>query len=137
MALRHRWSADQIVARFSAELEAMRPATPAVLTLTVHGDAALMRTEVAREACQVLKEAVNNAVRHADATEINVRLTVTASGVEGVVADNGIGISPQAALNGTPGHWGIIGMRERISRLGGLLTIDGGDTGTTLRFTLD
>lgn len=136
MALRHQWSAEQIVAQFSAELEAMKPGAQASLTLTVSGNLAHMRPDVALELCQVLKEAVTNAVRHANASEISATLTVSASGIEALVVDNGIGISPEVALNGTTGHWGIIGMRERIAKLGGVLTIVGGEAGTTLRFTM-
>lgn len=73
---------------------------------------------MARELCQVLKEAVSNAVRHAGATAIRAELVVSAAGIEAAVLDDGIGIVPEVAQAGRPGHWGIIGMRERIARLG-------------------
>lgn len=137
MSLRHRWSADQIVDQLAVEVAAMKAASADRLTLTVSGDVAHMRPEVAQEVCQVLKEALSNAVRHSNATAIRATLTVTAVSIDASVVDNGIGIAPEVALNGTPGHWGIIGMRERIAKLGGVLSIEGSAAGTTLRFTLE
>lgn len=108
----------------------MKAASTDRLTLTVRGD-------VAKEVCQALKEAPCNAVRHSNATAIRATLTVTAVSIDASVVDNGIGIAPEVALNGTPGHWGIIGMRERIAKLGSMLSIKGSAAGTTLRFTLE
>jgi nitrate/nitrite-specific signal transduction histidine kinase len=39
------------------------------------------------------------------------------------VRDNGCGIDPEVLDAGREGHWGLAGMRERASRIGGLLHI--------------
>jgi signal transduction histidine kinase len=58
--------------------------------------------------------------------------------VEGSVIDNGIGIRPEIAVDGLAGHWGIVGMRERIATLGGTLTIESNsEQGTSLSFAID
>ena len=39
------------------------------------------------------------------------------------IRDNGHGIDPQVLDKGRDGHWGLAGMRERATRIGGLLKI--------------
>ena len=39
------------------------------------------------------------------------------------IRDNGCGIDPQMLEKGRDGHWGLAGMRERATRIGGLLKI--------------
>jgi PAS domain S-box-containing protein len=68
---------------------------------------------------RVVQEAFTNIMRHAQATKVNVSLIAdTDEGeVRISIADNGIGmpLSPQKQLRSL----GIVGMRERISRIGG------------------
>jgi len=138
MGLRDSLTAEQIVAELGKELEVLAPAFTGLLKLTVSAGIERIQPGVARELCQVVKEAVINATRHSGAREIHVRLTVTANGIEGSVLDDGVGIQPKVAQNGVPGHWGIIGMRERVVKLGGTLTIESnGDAGTALCFVVE
>jgi signal transduction histidine kinase len=86
----------------------------------------------------VLKEAITNAARHSSATEITATVQASEKAVEGSVIDNGIGIRPEIAVDGLAGHWGIVGMRERIATLGGTLTIESNsEQGTSLSFAID
>jgi nitrate/nitrite-specific signal transduction histidine kinase len=39
------------------------------------------------------------------------------------VADDGIGMDTAVLEHGRPGHFGLLGMRERTARIGGKLTI--------------
>ena len=39
------------------------------------------------------------------------------------IRDNGCGIEPQMLEKGRDGHWGLAGMPERASRIGGVLKI--------------
>jgi nitrate/nitrite-specific signal transduction histidine kinase len=47
------------------------------------------------------------------------------------VRDNGCGIDPQVLNSGRAGHWGLTGMRERATRIGGLLKISSSTTAGT------
>jgi ligand-binding sensor domain-containing protein/signal transduction histidine kinase len=69
------------------------------------------------------QEAVNNAVKHAQAQRIFVNLVFDARRVQLSVRDDGRGFDNQAASNGQAGHFGLIGMRERAERIGGTLSI--------------
>ncbi|GAA1260282.1 sensor histidine kinase [Pseudonocardia aurantiaca] len=74
---------------------------------------------VGRGGYRVLQEAVTNAVRHAGATEVRVRIGRAPSALAIAVEDDGRSCSPDAAAEG---H-GIRGMRERAHALGGTLQL--------------
>jgi two-component system sensor histidine kinase UhpB len=68
---------------------------------------------------RLLQELLNNVTKHADASEVNILLCQRDNQLHLEVCDNGSGISPQQ----TPG-FGIQGMHERVSALGGDLTLE-------------
>lgn len=83
------------------------------------------------------QEAITNALRHAQASEINLSLTLTDDGLQLSVRDNGVGFDG-ADLRHTP--LGLLGMRERVAGLGGSLRIDsapGAGTGIFVTFPLE
>jgi signal transduction histidine kinase len=126
------------VSELCEELEAIEPSVKGRLKLAVSGDVERLKPNVARELYQVLKEAITNAARHSSATEITATVQASEQAVEGSVIDNGIGIPPEIAVAGRAGHWGIVGMRERIAKLGGTLTIESdAEKGTSLCFAID
>jgi two-component system sensor histidine kinase UhpB len=73
---------------------------------------------------RIIQEALTNAVRHAQATKIEVELRESPRGVEAAVQDDGVGFDVAASLarRGERGL-GLIGMRERTEALGGELTV--------------
>lgn len=72
---------------------------------------------------RILQEALSNAQRHGQATAIHVRLSDDATGTQLVVADNGSGFDPSAFSQPAPGssiaRYGLLGMRDRATMLGG------------------
>ena len=81
---------------------------------------------------RVAQEALHNALRHAGAASVFVRLAH--SGREAVleVADDGHGFVPETATAGL----GLASMRERAAAAGGTLTITSGADGTVVRMTV-
>jgi signal transduction histidine kinase len=69
----------------------------------------------------LLQEALTNAVRHAGASAVDVRIVHDRDAVTILVEDDGTGPGPSAHTEGA----GIRGMRERARRLGGTLQISG------------
>ncbi|MEG9437423.1 sensor histidine kinase [Edaphobacter sp. HDX4] len=67
---------------------------------------------------RVVQEALHNAVKHSKAKSIRVSFQQTPSGMELEVEDDGIGFDP-----GTEKGLGLLGMEERIVRLGGELKV--------------
>ncbi len=87
---------------------------------------------------QIVREALSNVIRHADATQACVTLSCDQEGViELTVEDNGIGIDLQSDMMQ---HYGLPIMKERAEWLGGDLSVseakDGG-TRIVLRFAIN
>ena len=79
--------------------------------------------ELERALLFVGREALRNAVAHGKPGRIGVRVEFRARDVELEVKDDGVGMSPEIAAFGSEGHFGIPGMRERVERLGGSLSL--------------
>jgi len=80
---------------------------------------------------RICQEALTNVTRHAGATEVSIRLESTEENVLLVVADNGRGITDEEIRR--HGSLGLLGMKERVSLLGGSLDVQGRPgEGTTL-----
>lgn len=89
------------------------------------------------EVYAIAREALFNASRYADAGTIMLELDYAANGLALRVADDGRGLDETVAAAGhRPGHWGMVGMRERARNLGGALHIDSAP-GAGTRITLD
>jgi PAS domain S-box-containing protein len=81
---------------------------------------------------RIFQETLTNVARHANATEVNVRLAKEDGNLTLEVHDSGKGVS-EAQLSAAS-SLGILGMRERALLLGGELTITGAaGEGTTVR----
>jgi signal transduction histidine kinase len=72
---------------------------------------------------RILQEALTNVARHSRATKVRVYLREQDRGVELAVSDNGVGIDPESI--GDSRSFGLLGMRERVYQLGGLLVVSG------------
>ena len=82
-----------------------------------------LEPRVQAAAFRVGQEALNNALRHAAATKISVRLTRTSRRVVLEVSDDGTGFEPALAAAGASGGLGLASMRERAAAVGGTLRI--------------
>jgi PAS domain S-box-containing protein len=70
---------------------------------------------------RIAQEALNNAMKHAAASQITVTLRQDAPRTLLQVADDGAGFDPAAV---PPGRLGLSGMYERAARLGATLTVE-------------
>jgi signal transduction histidine kinase/ligand-binding sensor domain-containing protein len=75
------------------------------------------------EVFHIAREAIANAVRHARASLIEIDLRCEGRELLLAVRDDGIGLDPQVQESGRPGHWGLVGMRERADKIGARLAI--------------
>ena len=75
---------------------------------------------------RLVQEAVNNALRHAQARKIRVTLRDAAETLLLIVEDDGIGFDREAvALRAKRGeHLGLLGMTERARSAGGTIVLD-------------
>jgi two-component system, NarL family, sensor histidine kinase LiaS len=77
---------------------------------------------------RVTQEALNNVARHANAKNVTVSLGETRDGIQLLIADDGRGFEPERVSSGL----GLLGMRERVQSVGGLLSMESGEAGTRL-----
>ena len=80
---------------------------------------------------RIVQEGTTNALRHAGASGVTVRLWADPAHWRMVLSDDGRGMAPDSR-EGT----GLTGMRERITLLGGDLTLSSGAGGTTISASL-
>jgi signal transduction histidine kinase len=64
-------------------------------------------------------EALTNVIKHSGATFVSVQLEFEAQRVILKIRDNGRGFVPQNAAGPNEGHFGLLGISERVKRLGG------------------
>jgi signal transduction histidine kinase len=88
---------------------------------------------------RMLREAVNNAVHHADATRIAVALEADRGSLIATVNDDGKGFDAGSADKAFSGHFGLRGLSERARRIDAEVTVDslpGGGTTVVIRLTV-
>ncbi|MCB5206136.1 PAS domain S-box protein [Methylovorus mays] len=72
---------------------------------------------------RIVQESVTNALRHAQATQINIRLIKTTEGaLQLSIQDNGVGMNICNVDQSK--HFGLLGMRERVQALHGTFSVD-------------
>ncbi len=72
---------------------------------------------------RIAQEALTNVRRHAQATEVTMKLEYTSGAVDMIVADNGQGFTLSDLEESPPGYHGLNIIRERAEGLGGNLNI--------------
>jgi signal transduction histidine kinase len=72
-----------------------------------------------------VQEAVNNAIRHGQASHVRVEVTRDATHLTLTIRDDGCGFDPDALSSGDPGSLGLLSMRERAELLGGEFRLHG------------
>lgn len=123
-------------AALQESLDGLQSQTQAKLTLDCRLSSLALDAQKQVHLLQIVREAVLNAIKHAEASEITVSCITAADGTHTVtIRDNGIGIGEASE---PPGHYGLNIMRERAGRLGGMLSFSqppNGGTQVSVRFS--
>jgi NarL family two-component system sensor histidine kinase YdfH len=91
---------------------------------------------VAETAIRAISECLTNTARHARANHLTLRLTGLEKELEIEIWDDGVGFNPEAV---SAGHYGLLGMHERVRMAGGNLKVKsepGKGTWIVIRFPL-
>jgi PAS domain S-box-containing protein len=91
--------------------------------VTVTGRQKQLAREIQHEIYRIGREALVNAFCHSGAKRVELELEYSDTELRIRIRDNGCGIEPQMLEKGRDGHWGLAGMRERTTRIGGVLKI--------------
>jgi signal transduction histidine kinase/ligand-binding sensor domain-containing protein len=96
----------------------------AVIRVNVEGRPRALRPIVRDDVYRIASEAMRNATRHARAQLIQADIHYDDRHLQLRIRDDGTGIDP-ATLEGrgVSGHWGLPGMRERATLIGGTLEV--------------
>lgn len=79
--------------------------------------------EVKIQLVNIVKEAINNVLKHSKATKLQIKLASLGDQWELVVTDNGVGFEPRIAVNDQQRGSGLSIMEERARLLGGNLSV--------------
>jgi PAS domain S-box-containing protein len=79
-----------------------------------------LESKIATAVFRFVQEALTNVARHAEASEVSVAITESDGSIEVVVTDDGRGMTAAGGKK----TFGLLGMKERITILGGQLDID-------------
>ncbi len=80
--------------------------------------------KVLREIARVLKESVNNIVRHANANAVRIRIQYPPGRIRVMIHDNGVGFSrKEVSLTREGRGLGLLGNRERLERINGSFAV--------------
>jgi signal transduction histidine kinase len=86
---------------------------------------------------RICEEALANVVKHAHATRVEVVVDFTSHEVQLQIRDNGRGFEPKKLGTSQRGHFGLLGITERIASLFGVLSVDSAPgRGTRLLVTI-
>jgi two-component system sensor histidine kinase UhpB len=104
--------------------ETMLRAAHCTLSWTEERSDARVAGKVLRQVARVLKESVNNVVRHAHAKSVRIRVEYPDGRIRVTVQDNGVGFSVRKASPTKEGRGlGLVGSSERLERIGGVYEI--------------
>jgi signal transduction histidine kinase len=123
-----RWYANRFAKRVGTEVE-----------VEVDGLDERLPAPVETAMYRVVQEALTNVARHAEATRVHLRLERTANAIIAVIEDDGRGFETACSGDapGSTGGTGLVGVRERLSPLGGSVQIHSqAGEGTRLSVTI-
>jgi ligand-binding sensor domain-containing protein/signal transduction histidine kinase len=103
---------------FSQIPEEVGAAHDANFRVLAEGAVRRLHPVIREEVYRIGHEALVNAFRHSQASNIELELEYAPSHLRLLVRDNGRGIDPEVVRVGRDGHWGLSGMRERAERIG-------------------
>ena len=73
---------------------------------------------------RIIQEALTNVIKHAHATQVRIHLSFLPREIRARVVDNGQGFNPSMVESAGRISWGLKGMEERASLLGGNLKVN-------------
>jgi len=110
--------------------------TPVAFEFTSKGEPRQLSYDEQWNLYALVREAMNNAIKHAQAKCIHLEMACSDDSIQLIVKDDGIGFD-QAAAAEKKTSWGLRGMSERAKHIGGRLkVVSAPGSGTTVEFTL-
>jgi signal transduction histidine kinase len=93
------------------------------LRIFIAGRPKTLKPAVQEQIYLIAREALMNALHHSAATDIEAEVEYAPRLLRVMVRDNGCGMDSHVIHSGRPGHWGLLGMRERARSIGAQLRV--------------
>lgn len=124
-----------LAAALSWQAQEFEKRTGIVCAVDVSVAAEQFRRELSTTLFRIVQEALTNVARHADASRVELVLEERDGALILEIKDDGKGIRPEEVSD--PRSLGLVGMRERVRRLGGSATFSPrSERGTAITFQL-
>ncbi|HEY8601645.1 MAG TPA: sensor histidine kinase [Thermomicrobiales bacterium] len=121
----------------TAQIADFRQHSNLAVKLTIEGDEGQCSQAMGLALYRALQEGLTNIRKHAEARNVTIRLRFGHASTELMITDDGCGIAASGAEPRTGGGFGLDGLRERMTLLGGSLEVRSGpEGGTELRAIL-
>lgn len=104
----------QALAHLARELQ---QASPARLSVAVSGHPWSLPGPVEHNLLRIAQEALTNALKHAEPNDVEVSVRYESDHLAVRIRDDGRGFDPDDPFEARPGHFGLIGMRERARKI--------------------
>ncbi len=128
-----------LIPALRGHISALEDRTGIQAQLIVQGKSARLEPEVETTIFRIVQESLTNVVRHAAARSVQVQIAFNGDGVEFSISDDGRGFDVARALAGEGGRaaWGLLGIQERASLVGGTAELASAPgQGTTVRISI-
>jgi signal transduction histidine kinase len=116
-------SAADLVKSFSQLANELTKDAETRIDVIVEGRERPLNATTGNDVLQIGRQAISNALQHARARNIHVLLSYGGESFRLRIEDNGRGIDEESMNLPRPGHYGMVGMKERAERLGGGISI--------------
>lgn len=110
-----RWYAKALQARTGLDIQ-----------VEIHGDPHPLSAPVRIALFRIAQESLTNVVKHSQAKQVWIRLWFAAEAVRLQVEDDGTGFDVTANRELARPSWGLLGIQERVTLLGGTFALDSG-----------
>ncbi len=122
--LRHSEEGGRIGDAIGKLVERVRTESGLPIELELTGETPVLSAEAERGVVLSTREALSNAVRHSGASRLVLKAGSDGAWLSVDVIDNGNGFEWAGEASGTSLHYGLIGMKERMEKLGGTFYLE-------------
>ena len=112
------------------EVQHFEEATGIVVTTNLNLTRRISRTMM-EHSLHIVKECLTNIARHAKAEKVGVTLSDNNGQLYMKIWDNGVGFNPND-MGKVAGHYGLLGLHERVRLIGGIMEVDSNSSGTSI-----
>jgi signal transduction histidine kinase len=117
-------STEDLSAALREASERVLAGTTIILHFSVQGAPRKIGNILEHHLLRICEEALANVVRHAHPTRVEVVLDFTSKEVQLQIRDNGCGFEPTSCEVSKRGHFGLLGIEERVASLFGMFSVE-------------